>query len=517
MFKKKPILQIIKKNIIYNKNLINIFNNICHDKINTLLLESVDIISKNHLKSLLIIDSSLRIEALNNIVNIDSYTDNGNQLLLLLDNNLPKNILNKKTTNHRLLILPRQSYKQYLDEDTRLTELSVLDILRYILKLIEIPLNQKYAMFLGGFFSYDLIYNFEKLPKINQKPVCPDYCFYLAETLLIVDHKQKVSQIQSSLYVPNKKEYNRLYTRINKLDQQISSIKHLFKLTNNNLNKIFYTCNYNDNVFYKIIEKMQSKIKLGEIFQVVPSRKFYIKCANPLKSYKVLREINPSPYMFYMQDQDFILFGASPESSLKFNAYTREIEIYPIAGTRSRGFINGKLDLDLDNKIELEMRTDQKELSEHLMLVDLARNDLAKICIPGSRYVADLTKVDRYKYVMHLVSRVVGILKNNLDALHAYRACMNMGTLTGAPKIRAMEIISYVENQKRGSYGGSIGYLTANGDLDTCIIIRSAYIQNKIAIIQAGAGIVLNSQPLLEVHESFNKAKAVLNAITYTT
>ena len=139
--------------------------------------------------------------------------------------------------------------------------------------------------------------------------------------------------------------------------------------------------------------------------------------------------------MFFMQDNDFTLFGASPESSLKYDATSRQIEIYPIAGTRPRGRrADGSLDRDLDSRIELEMRTDHKELSEHLMLVDLARNDLARICTPGSRYVADLTKVDRYSYVMHLVSRVVGELRHDLDALHAYRACMNMGTLSGAPE-----------------------------------------------------------------------------------
>ncbi|MGQ7180468.1 chorismate-binding protein, partial [Escherichia coli] len=153
-------------------------------------------------------------------------------------------------------------------------------------------------------------------------------------------------------------------------------------------------------------------------------------------------------------DNDFTLFGASPESSLKYDATSRQIEIYPIAGTRPRGRrADGSLDRDLDSRIELEMRTDHKELSEHLMLVDLARNDLARICTPGSRYVADLTKVDRYSYVMHLVSRVVGELRHDLDALHAYRACMNMGTLSGAPKVRAMQLIAEAEGRRRGSYG----------------------------------------------------------------
>ncbi|HFG1149382.1 TPA: anthranilate synthase component 1, partial [Klebsiella pneumoniae] len=260
--------------------------------------------------------------------------------------------------------------------------------------------------------------------------------------------------------------------------------------------------------------KMQRAIRAGEIFQVVPSRRFSLPCPSPLAAYDVLKKSNPSPYMFFMQDNDFTLFGASPESSLKYDAVSRQIEIYPIAGTRPRGRrADGSLDRDLDSRIELEMRTDHKELSEHLMLVDLARNDLARICTPGSRYVADLTKVDRYSFVMHLVSRVVGELRQDLDVLHAYRACMNMGTLSGAPKVRAMQLIAAAEGKRRGSYGGAVGYFTAHGDLDTCIVIRSAYVQEGIATVQAGAGIVLDSVPQSEADETRNKARAVLRAI----
>ncbi|HAD47980.1 MAG TPA: anthranilate synthase component I, partial [Idiomarina sp.] len=194
-------------------------------------------------------------------------------------------------------------------------------------------------------------------------------------------------------------------------------------------------------------------------------------------AYQQLKINNPSPYMFFMSHPDFCLFGASPESALKYEQQTNQVELYPIAGTRPRGRNpDGSINLDIDGRLELELRLDQKELSEHLMLVDLARNDLARICQPGSRYVADLLKVDRYSQVMHLVSRVVGQLRNDCDALHAYRACMNMGTLTGAPKVSAASLIRQVEQQGRGSYGGAVGYLAGNGDMDTCIVIRSAFV-----------------------------------------
>ncbi|QJC29848.1 anthranilate synthase component 1 [Enterobacteriaceae endosymbiont of Plateumaris sericea] len=511
----KPKLELITTQTTYIENPTVIFNKLCKKKKYTLLLESVDINSKKHLQSLLIIDSSLRISSIKNTVIIKSFSENGNLLLQLLDKFLPKHISNKKKINSRFLNFPQ--IEKFEDEDTRLKSLSVFDILRYILKLVKLPNNkERKSMFLGGLFSYDLIYNFEKLPKIiKYQNICPDYCFYLSEILLIIDHKKKISNLQASIYIPNKKEFVRLKKRVEDLDKQIKKtiILPLTNIKQKNIKNIFYTCNQNDHEYCNVIKKMKSYIKLGEIFQVVPSRKFFLPCNNPLAAYDVLKKINPSPYMFFMQDKEFTLFGASPESSLKFNSINRQVELYPIAGTRSRKYINNVLNLDLDSRIELEMRTDQKEMAEHLMLVDLARNDLAKICIPGSRYVSNLTKVDRYYYVMHLVSKVIGILKTDLDALHAYRACMNMGTLTGAPKIRAMQLIAEVEKEPRGSYGGSIGYLTAHGDLDTCIIIRSAYIKNNIATVQAGAGIVLDSEPQSEANESFSKAKAVLNAI----
>ncbi|HCN3994083.1 TPA: anthranilate synthase component I, partial [Escherichia coli] len=339
-----------------------------------------------------------------------------------------------------------------------------------------------------------------------------DFCFYLAETLMVIDHQKKSTRIQASLFTPNEEEKQRLTARLNELRQQLTETAPPLPVVS--VPHMLCECNQSDEEFGGVVRSLQKAIRAGEIFQVVPSRRFSLPCPSPLAAYYVLKKSNPSPYMFFMQDNDFTLFGASPESSLKYDATSRQIEIYPIAGTRPRGRrADGSLDRDLDSRIELEMRTDHKELSEHLMLVDLARNDLARICTPGSRYVADLTKVDRYSYVMHLVSRVVGELRHDLDALHAYRACMNMGTLSGAPKVRAMQLIAEAEGRRRGSYGGAVGYFTANGDLDTCIVIRSALVENGIATVQAGAGVVLDSVPQSEADETRNKARAVLRAI----
>ena len=506
----KPALELLTSNALYRDNPTALFHQLCGARPATLLLESADIDSKNDLKSLLLVDSALRITALGNTVTLQALSDNGAALLALLDNALPSGIENERQPMSRVLRFPAVS--TLLDEDARLRSLSVFDAFRLLQELVTVPAGEREAMFFGGLFAYDLVAGFENLPHLDADNACPDYCFYLAETLLIIDHQAKSTRIQASLFTPSASEKDRLTQRIAELEQQLS--EPVSPLPVQMMAHLQCECDQSDDQYGAVVRKMQREIRAGEIFQVVPSRRFSLPCPSPLAAYDVLKKSNPSPYMFFMQDNDFTLFGASPESSLKYDASSRQIEIYPIAGTRSRGRrADGTLDRDLDSRIELEMRTDHKELSEHLMLVDLARNDLARICTPGSRYVADLTKVDRYSFVMHLVSRVVGELRSDLDVLHAYRACMNMGTLSGAPKVRAMQLIAAAEGKRRGSYGGAVGYFTAHGDLDTCIVIRSAYVENGIATVQAGAGVVLDSVPQAEADETRNKARAVVRAI----
>lgn len=505
-----PALELITLAAPYCENPTALFHQLCGARPATLLLESADIDSKDDLKSLLLADSALRITALGNRVSVQALSANGHALLALLDDALPPQVLNTASPQGRELTFP--DAEDTLDEDSRLQSLSVFDALRILQTLVSVPQHEREAMFFGGLFAYDLVAGFEALPALRQESRCPDYCFYLAETLLVIDHKQKSTRVQASLFTPLDAERNRLTQRIKTLAEQMHNISTALPVQT--LENMTLSCNQSDEEYGAVVSQMQQAIRVGEIFQVVPSRRFSLPCPSPLAAYQVLKKSNPSPYMFFMQDNDFTLFGASPESSLKYDATARQIEIYPIAGTRPRGRrASGELDRDLDSRIELEMRTDHKELSEHLMLVDLARNDLARICTPGSRYVADLTKVDRYSFVMHLVSRVVGELRHDLDALHAYRACMNMGTLSGAPKVRAMQLIAQAEGCRRGSYGGAVGYFTAHGDLDTCIVIRSAYVEDGVATVQAGAGVVLDSVPQAEADETRNKARAVLRAI----
>lgn len=506
----KPTLELLTSNALYRENPTALFHQLCGARPATLLLESADIDSKNDLKSLLLVDSALRITALGDTVTIQALTQNGASLLPLLDAALPAGVKNTIQTDSRVLRFPPVS--TLLDEDARLCSLSVFDAFRLLQGLVDVPADEREAMFFGGLFAYDLVAGFEDLPVLSHDRRCPDYCFYLAETLLVIDHQKRHTRIQVSLFSADANEKARLTQRIETLHEQLNVPPA--PLPVESVSNMRCDCNQSDEEYGAVVRQMQKAIRAGEIFQVVPSRRFTLPCPSPLAAYEVLKKSNPSPYMFFMQDSDFALFGASPESSLKYDATSRQIEIYPIAGTRPRGRrADGSLDRDLDSRIELEMRTDHKELSEHLMLVDLARNDLARICTPGSRYVADLTKVDRYSFVMHLVSRVVGELRQDLDVLHAYRACMNMGTLSGAPKVRAMQLIADAEGSRRGSYGGAVGYFTAHGDLDTCIVIRSAWVEDGVATVQAGAGVVLDSVPQSEADETRNKARAVLRAI----
>jgi anthranilate synthase component 1 len=510
MLNAKPALELIAREAPYRENPDALFQQLCGARPATLLLESADIVSKDSLKSMLLVDSALRISALGHVVTVQALSANGAALLPLLDAALPASVGNRISPLCRELTFPDPD--STLDEDSRLRSLSVFDALRLMTTLVEAPEHEREAMFFGGLFAYDLVAGFENLPPLRQGNRCPDYCFYLAETLVVIDHQKKSCRLQASLFSDDSRERDRLTQRLKALENQMQVAPQL--LPAQAVPQMTLSCNQTDEEYGAVVSQMQQAIRIGEIFQVVPSRRFSLPCPSPLAAYQVLKQSNPSPYMFYMQDADFTLFGASPESSLKYDATSRQIEIYPIAGTRHRGRrADGTLDHDLDSRIELEMRTDHKELSEHLMLVDLARNDLARICTPGSRYVADLTKVDRYSFVMHLVSRVVGELRQDLDVLHAYRACMNMGTLSGAPKVRAMQLIAEAEGERRGSYGGAVGYFTADGSLDTCIVIRSAWVEDGIATVQAGAGIVLDSVPQSEADETRNKARAVLRAI----
>ncbi|MDH2998729.1 anthranilate synthase component I [Pasteurellaceae bacterium LFhippo2] len=511
-------VQIQQTQLPYYQDTTAVFFHLCGDKSHTLLLDSAEIQSKNSLKSLLFAKSAVHIACEGQTVTFEALTKNGKAVLPLIHNALSK--LNptpicKTFAESDRLQAEFPTLNEALDEDSKLKTTTIFDGLRCVSQLFA---DSESPVYLGGLFSYDLVAQFIPMENITLDDdglSCPDFSFYLAEQLIFIDHQTETATLHSFCFEPSQQAT---------IQQQ--AVEFAEKLAEN-ADKSFdlaiqkgsdkVTANLEDEPFKQIVRDLKHHINIGDVFQIVPSRRFSLECPNTLASYRQLKINNPSPYMFFMQGESFTLFGASPESALKYSQDNRQLEIYPIAGSRPRGFDeHGNIDLELDSRLELELRLDQKELAEHLMLVDLARNDVARVCTSGSRRVADLMQIDRYSHIMHLVSRVIGTLRPDLDALHAYQACMNMGTLTGAPKIKAMQLIYQFEKQKRHSYGGAVGYLTSDGNLDTCIVIRSAFVQDGIAYVQAGCGEVLDSDPQLEADETRHKARAVLKAITET-
>ncbi len=485
---------------------------------NTLLLESSEIETHAGTQSIIIADASLRVVCRGTSVSVEALTANGAAAFPLLQENAasPAGILSgasveKVSATELVFSFPQMDFLQ--DEDTRLKAKSPLDVLRALKNLPGFPAAK---IFLGGIFGYDLVEVFEKLPSVPEGAnTCPNFVFYLAETFATINHKTRSATVDSLILCDDAGERARIEKRAAQIQKICAELKPQKISLPPKSGSIVADVNKSDAVYGKEIEDLKAYIRKGDIFQVVPARRFSLPCPNPELAYRALRASNPSPYMFLVDDRDFTVFGASPEISVKFDAATRRVELSPIAGTRKRGLnADGTVNFDLDSRIEFDLRQDKKELSEHLMLVDLARNDLARIAETNSRHTSALLKVDRYSHVMHLVSHVVATLRSDLDALHAYQACMNMGTLTGAPKIRASELIRQVEGERRGSYGGAVGYICGNGDMDTCILIRSAFVtRSGTAIVQAGGGVVADSNPLSEADESRNKAAAPLSAI----
>ncbi|TNH04470.1 anthranilate synthase component I [Testudinibacter sp. TR-2022] len=507
-----PYIHITQQAVDYHPDPTAIFATLCQNKTNTLLLESAEIQSKNSLTSLLFINSALKITCQDKSVTFSALTASGKAVLPHIAKTLQGLAESLHTEHDDHLTALFAELDPNLDEDNKLQAATVFDGLRVINQLFSEPES---AVYLGGLFAYDLVAGFIPMDNItlqDDQISCPDYCFYLAEQLLRLDHQQQSATLQTFCFSAEQQPH--LALSAEKIKQQLCQIQDQLAIQ---AAPTDIRVNIEDPEFKQIIERLKQHIYVGDVFQIVPSRRFSIECPNPLATYRRLKITNPSPYMFYMHDDDFILFGASPESALKYSQDSRQLEIYPIAGSRPRGFDQqGRIDPELDARLELELRLDKKELAEHLMLVDLARNDVARVCQSGSRQVKELMQVDRYSHIMHLVSRVVGKLRPELDALHAYQACMNMGTLTGAPKIKAMQLIYQFEQQKRHSYGGAVGYLSSDGNFDTCIVIRSAFVQNGIAHIQAGCGEVLDSDPQMEADETRHKARAVINAIVQT-
>ena len=372
---------------------------------------------------------------------------------------------------------------------------------------------------LFGYLGYEMISNIENLKLKNKDDLnLPDSIFIRPTVMLIFDNVCDTLFIIKTIWPSDEKAdffYKKSELEILKL---LKVLKKPIKLSNNvnqkdanELNsvkklkeKVFSNTSFSE--FKSMVSKAKKYIYSGEIFQVVISRYFKKKITTtPLAIYRALRFLNPSPYLFYIKFNDFYIIGSSPEILVKLDE--KKVTIRPIAGTKKRG----KNNLE-DEKLKNELLEDPKEISEHLMLLDLGRNDTSKVCKSGSVKVTKKMYVEYFSHVMHIVSNINGIIKDEADNVDALFSGFPAGTVSGAPKIRAMEIINELEPESRGIYAGCVGYFSANGSMETCIVLRTAIVKDKKMYVQAGAGIVADSDPKKEYVETINKAKALFKA-----
>ena len=431
------------------------------------------------------------------------------------------------------------------DAEARLLAASPFDALRAVTTALrsETP-EEPFALACLGVIAFDHVDFLEALPAPAEDALgFPDYVFWLAESLVVFE-QGLAPRLVCTGFVTEEEDAKRahfaaaerlaaLAERCEEVSQTRSSrAKSRGAGTDSSHTPLDYARDerggvvpprpapveavpdLDDAAYCAVVSRMKEHILAGDVYQIVPSRTFRAPCADPLAAFAAVRRLDPSPYMFFVGAPEHVLFGASPETSVRL---VREegwpvVEVKPIAGTRPRGG-----DADEDDRMEADLRLDQKEVAEHMMLVDLARNDVARVSISGTRRVAKLMSVERYARVMHLVSSVKGALAIGYDAFHALAACLNVGTLSGAPKLKATELLRREERTKRGPYGGAVGWVNGEGAMDTGVVIRSAVVKDGTAFVRAGAGVVHDSEPQKEADETRRKASAVLSAIAAAT
>ncbi len=380
--------------------------------------------------------------------------------------------------------------------------------LRTVLEQYKAPKLPEMPPFTGGFagyFSYEMMEYTEPTLKLKDND-CNDFDLMLFDKVIAYDHlKQKINIVVNMTTDDIDNAYQKAIEEIYRITSLINDPTPLPKIKTNDRPE--FTCNVTKKEFCEMVGKTKEHIKKGDIFQAVISRRYEAKYNDSLlNSYRVLRTMNPSPYMVFMQIDDMQLISASPETLIKMQ--DKKVTTFPIAGSRPRG-----KDRQEDDRLEKELLSDEKELSEHNMLVDLARNDIGKISIYGKVNVSEYLRIHKYSRVMHITSEVEGDIREDKDAFDALEAVFPAGTLSGAPRIKACEIIDEIENVPRGIYGGAIGYIDFTGNMDTCIAIRMAVKLKDKVYVQAGAGIVDDSIAECEYEETENKAKALIEAI----
>lgn len=391
-----------------------------------------------------------------------------------------------------------------------------LHTLKTLIEDLDAHENHDLPRFCGGavgFLGYDMVRFIEELPNMQEKIDMADSSFMIPRIVLIHDSLKQTVTIVCWVDVTVSNAFDSLYqAAIGQIDGVIEKLngpvpESLVKERNGTQKRHVFTSNMEEESFHEMVEKARKYIMAGDIIQVVLSQRFHTKTdLSPLTLYRALRHINPSPYLFYLKLGDLVQIGSSPEILVRKDG--DEIELRPIAGTRKRG-----LTAEEDKELAEELLADPKERAEHLMLVDLGRNDVGRVAKHGSVEVKDLLVIEKYSHVMHIVSGVHGIIKKGKDQFDVMSACFPAGTVSGAPKIRAMEIIEELENQRRGPYAGAVGYFGFSGNMDFCITIRTFVMRGHDLWVQAGAGIVADSIPEMEYEETINKSMGLRRAV----
>jgi anthranilate synthase component I len=361
-----------------------------------------------------------------------------------------------------------------------------------------------------GYLSYDMVRFCERLPDQTVDDLnVPDSMFMLTDTIVIFDHMlQKIKVVSNALVDgPPEKAYQQAIAKIEQLIARLRQPPPPGPARQLPAGPLTLTSTFTKEAYERVVERAKEYIRAGDIIQVVPSQRLEAAIdVDPFDIYRTLRTVNPSPYMFYLKFRDLRLVGSSPEVNVRLEGSL--IELRPLAGTRRRGRHAAE-----DLEITAELMQDPKERAEHIMLVDLGRNDVGRVAKIGSVKVTELLQVEKYSHVMHLVSHVVGELVEGKDCYDVMRSTFPQGTVSGAPKIRAMEIIEELEPTKRGPYAGAVGYFSYSGNMDTCIALRTMTVKGNTAFVQAGGGVVADSVPELEYEETLNKARALMRAI----
>jgi len=379
---------------------------------------------------------------------------------------------------------------------------------------VELPGLPRFFGGAVGYLGYDMVRFIEDLPDGNPREIGTwDACFLLTERLLIFDSVRQTVKVVSNVHLRDGEDRTVAYDRaLREIDSLISRLRGPLpsppEAFSSREEELGLTPNFSREEFETAVDRCKEYVRAGDVIQVVLSQRFSAALdVEPFDIYRALRTVNPSPYMFFLRFGPTLVIGASPEVLVRKEG--SRVEVRPIAGTRPRGATPEE-----DRALEQDLLADPKELAEHIMLVDLGRNDLGRVCRTGTVEVTELMVIERYSHVMHIVSNVVGELAEKKDAVDVFRAAFPAGTLSGAPKIRAMEIIDELEPSRREIYGGAVGYFSFSGNMDMAIAIRTLVVQDDRLYLQAGAGIVADSVPRAEYQETLNKAQGVVKAIT---